>query len=78
MTFHRIHAFLALVAAVVLTGTTTARPTAPGFIAHTIATGLSEGYQVVVSDLNRDGKPDIIALDSGLNELRWYENPGWK
>jgi len=66
-----------LVAAAVLTGATTARPTSPGFIAHTIATGLSKGYQVVVSDLNRDGKPDIIALDSGLNELRWYENPGW-
>ena len=78
MTSLRIHPVLALVAAAVLTGTTTARPTSPGFIAHTIATGLSKGYQVVVSDLNRDGKPDIIALDSGLNELRWYENPGWK
>jgi hypothetical protein len=73
-----MHAFPALVAAVVLTGTTTARPTAPGFIAHTIAAGLSEGYQVVVSDLTRDGKPDIIALDSGIHELRWYENRGWK
>ena len=77
MTSLRIHPVLALVAAAVLTGTTTARPTSPGFIAHTIATGLSKGYQVVVSDLNRDGKPDIIALDSGLNELRWFENPGW-
>jgi hypothetical protein len=47
------------------------------FAAHTIDTGLTGGYQVVVSDLNRDRKPDIIALASGLKELRWYENPGW-
>ena len=46
--------------------------------AHVIDTGLTGGYQVVVADLNRDGKPDIIALASGLKELRWYENPGWE
>src|SRR5687767_6934597 len=78
MTSHRIRAWLTLIAAVVLTGTARARPAAPSFIAHTIATGLSGGYQVVVSDLNRDLRPDIIAVDSGLNQLRWYENPGWK
>ncbi|MFN8582782.1 MAG: VCBS repeat-containing protein [Gemmatimonadaceae bacterium] len=43
-----------------------------------IDTDLAGGYQVVVADLNRDGKPDIIALASGLKELRWYENPGWE
>lgn len=48
------------------------------FTAHTVATGLTGGYQVVVADLNRDRKPDIIALASGLKELRWYENPGWQ
>ena len=31
-----------------------------------------------MADLNRDGKPDIIALASGLKEVRWYENPGWE
>ncbi len=45
---------------------------------HTIATGLKGGYQVVATDLNRDGKPDLIALASGLDELVWYENPGWQ
>ena len=48
------------------------------FVAHTIDTGLTGGYQVVVSDLNRDGRPDVIALASGLKELRWYENPNWQ
>jgi hypothetical protein len=51
---------------------------ATGFITHPIDTGLTGGYQVVVADLNRDGKPDIIALATGLKELRWYENPGWE
>lgn len=50
---------------------------AMGFVAHTIDTGLSGGYQVVVADLNRDGRPDVLALASGLRQLRWYENPGW-
>ena len=48
------------------------------FTAHTIDTGLSGGYQVVVADLNRDRRPDLVAVASGLKELRWYENPGWQ
>ncbi len=48
------------------------------FTAHPIVDGLRGGYQVVVADLNHDGKPDIIALASGMGELAWYENPGWQ
>ncbi|MFY9570393.1 MAG: VCBS repeat-containing protein [Blastocatellia bacterium] len=48
------------------------------FREHTIATGLTGGYQVVVSDINHDGKPDLIALASGLKELIWFENPRWE
>jgi hypothetical protein len=48
------------------------------FVAHTIDTGLRGGYQTVVTDLNRDARPDIIALASGLTELVWYENPAWR
>ena len=48
------------------------------FVEHTIATDLKGGYQVVVADLNHDGKPDLIALASGMTELVWYENPGWQ
>jgi hypothetical protein len=48
------------------------------FEAHTIGTELRGGYQVVIADLNKDGKPDIIAVAQGLPELVWYENPGWQ
>ena len=48
------------------------------FTEHTIATDLRRGYQVVVADLNRDGKPDLIALASGMPELVWFENPKWE
>jgi hypothetical protein len=48
------------------------------FVEHTIATDLPGGYQVVVFDLNQDGKPDLIALASGMAELVWYENPHWQ
>jgi Aldos-2-ulose dehydratase, beta-propeller domain/FG-GAP-like repeat len=80
-------ALLAITAAFALIEGTAARPATPsrqpesaaeGFAAHTIDTDLAGGYQVVVADLNRDGKPDIIGLASGLKELRWYENPGWQ
>ena len=88
MTSPCIRAFLPLIAALVLAEQATTLQLGPpppagdssatGFTAHTIDSGLSGGYQVVVADLNRDGKPDIIALASGLQELRWYENPGWE
>src|SRR5256885_7656818 len=45
---------------------------------HTIATDLKGGYQVVVADLNHDGKPDLIALSSQITDLVWFENPGWQ
>jgi hypothetical protein len=48
------------------------------FSEHTVASDLKGGYQVVAADLNGDGKPDLIALASGMTELVWYENPGWQ
>jgi len=50
----------------------------PQFRTHVIADDLRGGYQVVAADLNRDGKPDLIALASGMTELVWFENPGWE
>ena len=62
----------------------TAQPVAPPpppvtapFTAHTIATGIRGGYQVVAVDLNHDGKVDFIGLGSGAGSLVWYENPSW-
>jgi len=36
------------------------------------------GYQVAVSDMNGDGKPDVIALSTDANRVDWFENPTWK
>jgi hypothetical protein len=41
----------------------------PRFIEHTIATGFKGGYQVIAADMNHDGKPDLIALASGMPDL---------
>jgi hypothetical protein len=67
----------AIVLLVAVPGRTVERR-APAFVIHEIATGLRGGYQVVVVDLNRDRKPDLIAVASNLPELVWYENPGWQ
>jgi hypothetical protein len=50
----------------------------PQFREHVIAEDLKGAYQVVAADLNRDGRPDLIALASNMNELVWFENPGWQ
>ena len=36
------------------------------------------GYQVAVADVNRDGKPDVIALSTSADRVDWYENPTWR
>ncbi|MGH9147725.1 MAG: FG-GAP repeat domain-containing protein [Vicinamibacterales bacterium] len=48
------------------------------FAAHTVATEIRGGYQVVAADLNRDGRTDLVALGSQMSELVWFENPGWQ
>ena len=50
----------------------------PQFRETVIANNLKQGYQLVVADLNRDGKPDLIAVDERGTELAWYENPTWE
>jgi len=50
----------------------------PRFSQQTLADDLAGGYQVIASDLNGDGKLDLIALASGMTELVWFENPGWQ
>jgi len=48
------------------------------FSTHIISAELQSGYQPVIVDLNRDGRPDVIGLSTGLEELAWFENPGWE
>lgn len=48
------------------------------FIQRTLATGLRGGYQVTIADINGDRKPDILVVASGMDELLWFENPGWE
>lgn len=53
-----------------------ADPAFPRFKAQEIATDLTVGYAVTVADVNEDGKPDIVVVDS--KRVVWYENPTWK
>lgn len=48
------------------------------FEERTLATDLKGGYQVIAADLNKDGRPDLVALASGMRELFWFENPTWE
>ncbi len=35
-------------------------------------------YQLAVTDVNGDGKPDVIVLSIESNRVDWFENPTWK
>jgi hypothetical protein len=37
---------------------------------------LTVGYATTLVDINNDGKPDIVVVDS--QRVLWYENPSWK
>src|SRR5215472_3327550 len=50
----------------------------PQFRDTTITNSLKMGYQIVVADLNRDGRPDLIVVDERATDLAWYENPTWE
>jgi hypothetical protein len=50
----------------------------PQFRAITVTESLKMGYQLVAADLNRDGRPDLIAVDERGTELAWFENPTWQ
>ena len=48
------------------------------FEKHVLADDLAGGYQVVACDVNGDGKLDLIALASDMEDLVWFENPTWE
>jgi FG-GAP-like repeat/Aldos-2-ulose dehydratase, beta-propeller domain len=48
------------------------------FRAHVIESNIPGGYSVIVTDVNHDGKPDVIGMTQRVKELAWYENPTWE
>ena len=48
----------------------------PNFRAVEIDAEIKVGYAVEVGEMNGDGKPDIVVVDS--REIVWYENPNWQ
>ena len=50
---------------------------APGFRVQEIDKSLTVGYAVVLADVNKDGKRDIVVCDA--NRVIWFDNAnGWK
>ena len=48
------------------------------FVEHTVATGLRGGYHLAATDINNDGKVDLLAVATGAKvDLVWFENPSW-
>jgi hypothetical protein len=45
---------------------------------HVIEANAKGGYAVIVTDINKDGKPDVIGISQQLPDLTWYENPTWQ
>jgi hypothetical protein len=52
----------------------------PRFRDHIVRKEVKFGYQLVVADLNGDGRKDLIAVDEAATQLAWFENqhPAWK
>jgi hypothetical protein len=48
------------------------------FRTHVIESKMPGGYSVIVIDVNKDGRPDVIGMTQRLTELAWYENPTWE
>lgn len=65
----------AFVSAVSMAGAQAAGPVR--WTPHDIDGDFRGGYAVAVADINKDGKPDVIANSLSVNEMAWYENPSW-
>src|SRR5258705_115912 len=59
-----------------LLAATAAAADVPRFRTQEIETGLGVGYAVLLVDVNRDKKTDVVVVDS--KRVVWYENPAWR
>ena len=48
------------------------------FQTHVIEAEMPGGYSVLVTDMNKDGRPDVVGMTSRIKELAWHENPSWE
>src|SRR6185436_19252345 len=72
---------LPILQAICLVSTALAADQAPGpveFRTHVIESKMPGGYAVIVVDVNKDGKPDVIGMTQRVPDLAWYENPTWE
>lgn len=53
-----------------------AGPGIPSFREHVVNPQAGTGLAVTVSDINSDGRPDIVGVSS--RDVAWYENPNWE
>ena len=57
-------------------GPPSASPPAFRFETQEIRDNFGVGYAVTVADVNKDGKPDVLAISG--TQLVWFENPSWQ
>lgn len=68
-----------MIAGLILGATWNAEAIQPNaFKKHELDKNFEGGYQVSVADINKDGKPDVIALSTSPSQLVWYKNPTWE
>jgi aldos-2-ulose dehydratase/isomerase family protein/VCBS repeat protein len=56
--------------------TQSARSESPRFVEQELEGQFDVGYAVITTDVNRDGKIDIVAINP--TQAIWFENPTWK
>jgi hypothetical protein len=76
--FRVVQFVLSFFACVCATSSADPRSTPVHFKVHVIESKIRSGYALLVSDLNRDGRPDVVGLSTRMTELAWYENPNWE